>query len=374
MQPDSFVIVLHYSFARDVRDNVPGAADVIESILSKGYEHCFFDDLIRNNVKYKYVVSNHRVSGTTTQAPASRVRLVSRAKNWLKGALNRVRQLAGKSGKYVVRYSDPNQYAPLQIGINPVRFMYGADIGDGWSLQDWNKMYKLFLCHGPNDEAQLRKRFSGKTAVMGYPRYDRFFSSEIDVNAVVREFGIDRDRETILWMPTLGDDACSIPSFAESIARLSGSYNVIVRPHPLSFQREPHKIEILESLGFKIDSQSTRDMNDLFKVADLVVCDYGGSSFGAIYLGKKLVLLNVPGAEEQYTVVNSSNLELREHFVAVDVEDAHRLQEIIEDEVDWETQEQVRQKLSRKYFAENYGTSARRAAEILMTLDRQLDN
>jgi hypothetical protein len=132
---------------------------------------------------------------------------------------------------------------------------------------------------------------------MGYPRYDGYFDRNLDTSGVVREFEIDPARKTILWMTTTGEGASSIPGFARPISGLMDQYNVIARPHPIAFRAEPGDIELLRSLNFKIDANALRDMNRLYKAADFVLCDYGGSAFGAIYLGKKLILLDVPGSK-----------------------------------------------------------------------------
>ena len=369
MKRDSFAIILFYDFDRESLQKVPGANDVIRKIVENGYEFHYFNDLRRDNIKFKYVVSNHKISGKTSDTPSARSRLSGKIKVVAKQLVNFALGVANRPKKYFIKYNYSTQFAPLQVGLRQIRFMYGADIGDGWSLQDWNEIYDLFLCHGPNDEAQLRKRFRGKTEVMGYPRYDGYFSPDLDVGPTIREFGIKPDRETILWMPTLGDDANSIPFFANAVSKLSSEYNVIVRPHPISFRLEPQKIDMLKSLSFVIDDDSTRDMNELFKVADIILCDYGGSAFGAIYLGKKLILLDVPGSEKQYTVVNSSNLELREHITTLDADNAFRLKSVLEDDSEWEKQSPIRRKLFLKYFADTRGSSSKRAAKILMNLD-----
>lgn len=247
--------------------------------------------------------------------------------------------------------------------------MYGADISDGWSLEDWNNIYDLFLCHGSNDAAELNKRFKGKTEIMGYPRYDSYFNQELDISSVLTEFDIDSKKRTILWMPTTGQGVCSIPEFAEQIANLMDRFNVVVRPHPLSFRTSPEDIELLASLNYKIDSNPLRDMNVLYKAIDFVLCDYGGSSFGAIYLDKNLILLDVSNSESSGAVIDSSNLQIREYFPVIGPEDADKIESMIDDHQLWEEQRINRKFLFKKYFADNRGESSRQAAKILGSLD-----
>ena len=373
MAQTDFTIVLYSRFNNKIQDISPGAKDFINKIVKLEYEFYYFNDLLRDKIKFKYVVSNHVIGGISARPAPLKTKLANNAKNLLKDIINVFYRISNDADKYHICFSDPVQYLPTQIGVHQIRFMYGADISDGWSLQSWNEIYDLFLCHGPNDEAQIRKRFKGKTVVMGYPRYDRFFLPNLDVGNIAREFGIDPSKKTILWMTTIGEGACSIPYFAKAISGLFSEYNIIVRPHPLSFRKEPYNIDLLKSLSFTIDEDATRDMNELFKVADWVLCDYGGSSFGAIYLGKNLILLDVPGSDSEFTVVDSSNLELRDYFPVVSPEDACKLKLVIEDDAQIKTQEVNRRSLFARYFADYRGSSSRRAAEILSNLDSLLE-
>ena len=347
-----------------------GADDFMSRVTAAGYHYCYYEDLVKAGRKFKWVVSNHKLGGSTKYRASIGVQLWSGVRNAVKYLLNVPGVLGGSGRKYEYSVGDAVQHPPLQIGFFQVRFMYGADIGDGWSLQDWNDIYDLFLCHGPNDVEQLGLKFKGKTAMMGYPRYDAYFDDELDTRSVVEEFGLDPQKKTLLWMSTLGKGASSIPDYARAISGLFDEYNVIARPHPIAFRAEPENIELLRSLNFKIDGNATRDMNSLYKVVDWVVCDYGGSSFGALYLDINLLLLDVTGAESQFTIVNSSNIEIREHFSAVEQADESAIRNLLHDAALWEAQKAVRANVSDKYFANFRGTSSRRAAEILLNLDK----
>ena len=364
MDRSAFVIVFLSAFADSARKATAGVQECVEKISAHGYEYTYLDDVLRGRIKYQYVVSNHCMGGSSVHPTP-----YFGWKNSFRSALNRVSGWLGRSKRYVVSHCDPIQYIPLQVGIKQIRFMYGADIGEGWSLQPWNEIYDLFLCHGPNDEAAFRKRFRGKTAIMGYPRYDAYFDERLDTDSVAREFGIDPSKKTLLWITTTGEGASSIPSFARPISGLTDRHNVIVRPHPIAFRAEPRDIELLRSLNFKIDRNPLRDMNKLYKVADLVLCDYGGSAFSAIYLGKKLILLDVPGSDKSPWLRSASNFELHEFVPVVGVENFHTIHNMIFDETLWGAWEDRRAALFDRYFANYRGTSSLKAAEILRNLD-----
>jgi len=373
LDPGSFAIVLTNRF-RPPRGRSPdrGVADFLARVQAAGYETVWADELVRRSVKYRHLVSNHKLRGDSTQAAPARVRALYALDHALKRGVNRICTALGRPEQFGFHGFAPRQYWPLQVGEVQVRFMYGADVGEGWSLAPWNEIYDAFLCHGPNDAQQLAKRFQGRTFQMGYPRYDGYYAPDLDTVAEAREFSIDPSRKTLLWMPTFGKGACSIPHFARALAPLRGRYNFIVRPHPLSFRKSPDEIALLRSLGFLLDDRPARDMNKLLKLTDVMLCDYGGSAFGAVYLRKRMVLLEVPGARDWYTVRNASNLELTQHYPAIGPERAPELGALLEDEEYWRRQAARAVPLADRYFADFRGHSAQRAAEILSNIDALL--
>jgi CDP-glycerol glycerophosphotransferase (TagB/SpsB family) len=371
MDRNTFVIVLLGVFLQEGKSE-HGTKEFLNKVNKLGCEIVYLENIVANKTKYQYVVSNHIMGGASSH-PISEYRVfLYKTKNIIKRSLNLFYLLSGATKRYQVNSLYPVQYLPLQAGIKQIRFMYGADISDAWSLDAWNEIYDLFLCHGPNDEMYLKKRFKGKTAIMGYPRYDGFFLPDLNVDDVFAEFAIDRTKQTILWMPTwdaFGDNVCSIPYFSKAIADLKNDLNIIVRPHPISFRRDPTGIELLESFGFKIDRDPIRDMSKLFKIADAVLCDHGGSAFGALYLGKRLVFLKTPNADAATVHKGSSNLELMKYFPVLEVEQITTLVTLLNDTNYWDDRLGLLRELSDKYFANYRGNSSQKTAEILANLN-----
>lgn len=375
MRPDAFVIVLLGPIARLGDQADAHAKGFKQKVERMNYEVVYLDDVVRRKIQYRYVVTNHIMGGDSMRpAPCSRSEVRQRsARNRKRYLLNLARRAVGLPRKYTYEI-DPHQYPSLQVGLKQIRFMYGADISDAWSLEGWNEIYDLFLCHGPNDAGELGKRFKGKTAIMGYPRYDAYFQPGLDVDGVRAEFGLTIGKRLVLWMPTLNtspDGECSIRYFAEAVAALRPEFDVVVRPHPMSFRQDPEGIALLESLGLNIDRDALRDMNAMFKIADTVLGDHGGSVFGALYLGKKLVILNPPhgNAVRERT---SSNAELAAHFPVIESGDGGRLASVIRDETYWTECLCKARTLSDRYFADYRGDSSRRVAQILGELERYI--
>jgi len=363
----AFAIILTDYFSSDLNGNEKlGLSDFLNHVQKEGYEIRKIAEIISCGIKYEYVVSNHVISGSTKDAKPET------ADDYFKKMLNRGLILKSKDPAWEFGV-DIDTYLPLQVGNKQIRYMYGADISDGWSLASWNDIYDVFLCHGVNDEREIQKRFKGKAYVMGYPRYDRFFAEDIDLSDIKREFGISASKKTVLWMPTLGGDYSSIPLFAEPLSTLITKYNLIVRPHPLSFVQEKDFISLLEELNFNIDRNALRDMNELFGIADVVLADNGGTPFSAIFLGKNVVFLDVPddlGAESPSTgyFVDSSVMELKKHLPSIKHHDIPQLENMLESVGFYKTNKEQIESLFKNYFNSPRGGGARRVADIFNSL------
>lgn len=369
MDRKAFVIVLLGSAARLDGQADERTRDFLNKLATLNYEVVSLDEIVRRKIKYRFVISNHIMGGSTTRPTQfSREQQRQRSyRNWKWYVLNTARRAVGLPRKYTYEI-DPLQYLPLQAGIGQIRFMYGADISDGWSLDKWNEIYDLFLCHGVNDEREIKKRFKGETFIMGYPRYDGYFSGEMDLSRIKSEFGLSESRKTVLWMPTLGGEYSSIPLFAEPLLALSEKYNLVVRPHPLSFVQEKEFISLLEDLNFKIDRNAVRDMNELFGVADVILADNGGTPFSAIFLGRNVVFLEVPEAASTSYFAESSVVELKKHLPVISHQDIHKLENMLDSEEFYSENKRSVEALYKKYFDSPRGGGAKRVADLLGSL------
>ncbi len=361
------IVLVDYVFYFDVNGKPKrGVPDFLDHTDAENYEVRKITEIVNCGIEYEYVVTNHMISGSTQDAKPETI------DSYFKKLLNLGLLLLGKDPVWVFEVSS-DTYLPLQVGNKQIRYMYGADISDGWSLQSWNDIYDVFLCHGINDKQEIDKRFRGKTFVMGYPRYDRFFSEEMDLDGIKQEFGISESKKTLLWMPTLGGDYSSIPLFVEPLSTISGKYNIIVRPHPFSFVQEKHFISLLEKFNFNIDRKALRDMNKLFGVADVILADNGGTPFSAIFLGKNVVFLDVPddvateSAATSY-IIGSSVMELKGSLPVVNHRHISLLESMLDSDEFYKENRKCIEALFSKYFDSPRGDGAQRVVDIFKSL------
>lgn len=362
MGNSEFAIVLTEQFCLDENgEEKEGIPSFFNHIRQKKYQIFDIQHIINSGIFFDYVVTNHPISGTTKSIKKTTKKDIS------KKLLNRILIAFGRQP--IWQYNvDIESLLPLQIGRKQIRYMYGADLSDAWSLMDWNEIYDIFLCHGVNDERIVKERFSGKTFIMGYPRYDDYFDSKIDLSNIKKEFDVSDQKKTLLWMPTLGGAGSSIPVYAKLIADLDYEFNVIVRPHPLSFVQEKDFIYELERNNLKIDRSSTRNMNELFSAADLIIADYGGTPFSSIFIGKNLIFLDVPGADSLPINVDSSVLELKKYLPVFTPENIQTLPKFLTSQISLDENQKLIDYLFNKYFGSTRGGGSARVAKFLKSL------
>lgn len=257
------------------------------------------------------------------------------------------------------------------LGKRRVRFMYALGKAKH-NFAGWNTHYDLILCYGPWQAERMKSCCDVVTFQMGYPRYDDYFKFSVPAIALPSGKLLDKSKKTVLWLPTW-KELSSLHHFSDVMGSLCEAYNVIVKTHPLMAAREPEKLDVLKAYNFHSVITKAFDNLDLFRLADLVVCDYGGTAFGAIYLDKPLLLFNLPDAEKDPLVgEDSPDLTLRQEIINFDIKDRWQLKEAIETDNIWHKQAEIRRRLRHDYFFPSYGFSAEMAYFAIKNIEHIL--
>jgi CDP-glycerol glycerophosphotransferase (TagB/SpsB family) len=233
------------------------------------------------------------------------------------------------------------------------------------NFSSWNNDYDLILCFGPYQAQRLKECCSAAIFQMGYPRYDRYFTANINKNNIMKELCLDDSKQTIVWLPTW-KELSTIDTFADAMSSLTAKYNVVVKTHPLSAVEEAPRLKHLKQFSFTKVITEIYDNLELYAIADWVIADYGGPAFGALYLDKPLLLLNMPNAEtDALTGSDSPDILLREHIVNVDEQHRWQIEDLILQKSLWQEQAVNRRILRQQHFFPSYGCSASLAAAAL---------
>ncbi|UVL68189.1 CDP-glycerol glycerophosphotransferase family protein [Pseudomonas sp. B21-031] len=152
----------------------------------------------------------------------------------------------------------------------------------------WRAFADLCLTYGPY--ASKRIDYFSPTAAVGNPRYDDWHFEDFHNNAKRKHVDkLNPAKQTVLYLPTWGD-LSSVDKYLDAIYSLSENFNVLTKMH--------HNTQLLESdRKGKIASGSichfgaNDDLLELLSIADIVISDYSGAIFDAMFCRKPIALL-----------------------------------------------------------------------------------
>lgn len=250
-----------------------------------------------------------------------------------------------------------------------IRMMYSLG-KRAWNFRAWNDRYDLILTFGPRHARELAQSCQAAIAQVGYPRHDRFHRGMIDRDAMRARLGLRAGMPIVVWLPTWHATS-SIDAFARAVAGLSDCFVTVVQAHPNTYTDEPERMELLRSLPFDLVLDPPIDSVELVALADFVLCDYGGSAFGALYQDKNLLLLDTPAAATDPLVGNDSfDVELRNSIPSLDPDRVRDLLPTLLTPEHWTRQAPVRARLRTEFFAPFYGCSTEVAVTAIEHAER----
>ena len=145
---------------------------------------------------------------------------------------------------------------------------------------------------------------------VGNPRYDVWHEKEFHELANKKyAYLLDKTKKTILYMPTWGD-LSSLDIYFDSILKLSDKYNLLIKLHHNTAILEKNRVRIKNTKSIHFFG-ATDDALDLLSISDIVVSDYSGAIFDAIYCEKPLLLLDLPkGRLDEIEKIDNHSLEI----------------------------------------------------------------
>ena len=359
LSPQKFDLILVDTF-KNVEHN-----NILDKLLAKGWTVKFLQDVIYN-YKYKILISHVYFGGSTVKSGS----IFSRSVNVFIKVINNLLKIIN------INIEVRQQYLQNIIAETNVRFMYGADAGIKSFYEYGNNYCELFdhfFCHGPEDARITKRLFDKPIFVMGEPRYDHFFEKlhdQVYLCNLRKKYSIDHKKESILFITTVNDYFSTIETYAERIKNLSLNYNVIVRPHPLEIDFKSSKFnqkvfDIVTSGDLIFCGDLYQDMTELYLLADYVFCDYGGSIFSAIYMNKRIILLNHEAVKKDEVVTNSTAMEVRKYLPSIDQEETDFLNYL---NTDWSRYDNNLKKARAFYFGKINADASKRAARYLSNM------
>lgn len=233
----------------------------------------------------------------------------------------------------------------LQYGYAKEAHNYGA----------WRSLADLNMVFGPYAEDKI-KYFSPVT-ITGSPLYDLWSKAKWRQSVIEKYTDlISPVKKTILYAPTWGK-LSTISNYWQAINSLSNNYNVIVKLHHNTDLLDTSRKNIISKDGIQIFG-SDQCILELMAISDVVISDYSGAIFDALFCQKKIILLNKQAIEFTDKKVDEFSLEIRQRSkIGLQVNTPDQLPDIIYKTL--QSPLHVDQYLYQQLFAEHPGALER---------------
>ena len=341
------------------------ALQIKNNLIIKKIEFRYFSEIFKKK-KYKIVIS-------TGFAHSSKITVASILKYLYGKSIGHFFDLIGISKIFNKLFDRPFNaggkhsrigsyawYPEKIIGEKSIRYPSGMDLKlRYYPPSSLEKNFDIFFTHSQMETDLIKKKFKKKICnIIGYPRYENLKKYDQIKNDLKKEFSLNNDKKLIFWTPTHiffpQETSLNFLPWIETMSKLNNEFNIIIRPHPKLLNKEIKILDILRNKNFFVDLKSDRKIGEIYKVSDLIICDYGGTIFSALYLEKPILLLNIDKNTEFYNQQQknlSLDIFLRNEIINLDLNQKDKLKLFFSKALEREYINKIKS-LKKKYFGE----------------------
>ncbi len=189
-------------------------------------------------------------------------------------------------------------YPEKKLAQTIIKFPDGIDIKKkNYPYDIYKKVFDIYFSYCDFEIELIKNKFKNK--LIKKIDYFRFLNEKKNDKNYLSElkFDLDLNKKTILWAPThieyFKEEDNNILHWLKKLKCLNKYFNIIIRPHPKTISRNKNIINDIRNLNFHLDDNFDQNIMSIMSQADLIFADYGGIIFDAIFLKKKLILLNL---------------------------------------------------------------------------------
>jgi len=246
-----------------------------------------------------------------------------------------------------------------------MRLMYGLSEKDQNHQFHFNREFDAVLVPGQYSQKILKKY--SHPIIVGFPKYDSFFRGKFNKEKILKQFDLDINKKTILYLPTWRVHS-SLDKYHNAIKKIIdlNQYNFIFKPHTVTVREERYRINYFrQQINSKkmICLEKQIGLDKLFAIADIVLVDgIGGAYWESIFVA------NLPTIAI-YTKGNfkKKNLDKKIHEFSIINNDPNLLikdlKKVINEDFKFR---RIRKKEIDSMIAFRDGTAGKRAAEEIL--------
>ena len=215
----------------------------------------------------------------------------------------RIKQLDGLFDVIVCQTAFSQMDSIKKSAIAMIQYGYAKA---GHNYGDWRAVASLCMVYG--EYAARRIRPTCPVTVTGNPAFDKWHDPAFHDSARAK-YGpsLDPAKKSILYAPTWGDlSTCEI--YLDEVLSLTDEYNVILKLH--------HNTDLLEKkkrgkmkMSAPISFGANTSLLELMTVSDIVLSDYSGAIFDALYCKRPVILLQDQTEKRVGDKLNLESLE-----------------------------------------------------------------
>ncbi|ENK2331210.1 CDP-glycerol glycerophosphotransferase family protein [Vibrio alginolyticus] len=193
-----------------------------------------------------------------------------------------------------IEYIEKSKIAMLQYGLAKENHNYGT----------WRSFASVIFSYG-NYSTEKLSHFA-PTFNIGHPKFDKLSVGES--SSLKETLKLDNLKKTILYCPTWGD-LSSYPHYIDEILSKADDYNVILKLHHNTLTLSDVTNDFSDS---HVIVANDYELSELIQVSDVVISDYSGAIFDAVYCDKPIVLCHHLDLESmQHDKVGLDSLEFK---------------------------------------------------------------
>ena len=192
----------------------------------------------------------------------------------------------------------------------------------------WRAWADMCLVYG-NYAAEKLEKYC-KIEKIGNPAMDEWHEEVFHIKQKKKYAkSLNPKKKTLLYVPTWGK-LSTYDKFIKSVLALSKTYNILLKLHHLTGMLWLHRKKKIVGGNILVFGQNDR-LLDLLAVSDIVLSDYSGAIFDALYCEKPIVLLHDDIKKKIGAKINLTSLEYaNSSSIGSVVEDTNELEHIVE--------------------------------------------
>lgn len=207
-------------------------------------------------------------------------------------------------------------------------------ISKGSFFTDNNLSYRencadLMAVPGQIHKNILSKYLYKPIEIIGMPKLDDIFNPKLNKIEILKEFGLDINKKTVLIAPTFNPEFSIVPYLQDKINDfIPSDYNVIMKLHGVAFENWQIEYRKLSSISDNFYYYDDYDIAKAFLASDVMISDVSSIVFEFMATGKPALVFNSP-IMKQHPKYNEKDIEHKYRNISYEFTNLNDIKQLI---------------------------------------------